>query len=209
MRSFWLATGVTIISFTLDGTATAAGASPSIFCCENASGQRVCGDVLPQACYGRAYRRVAADGTVIERFAAPMSDQERAEAARAERLRELEEARRRSQRLQDRALLDTYRSIDDIDARERRAVSDIQRDLARAREREAQIRQDYERLQEEAKLHPKGQVPDDLALAIRDNRSEMSAQATVIDAKLKNIEAEQARYQRDRERYRVLTKGQN
>ena len=208
MRTLWIGTGVMMLTCTLAGAATAAGASPSIFCCENADRQRVCGDVLPQVCYGRAYWRMASDGTVIQRFAAPMSDQERAEATRAERLRELEEARRRSQRLQDRALLDTYRSIEDIDARERRAVNDIQRDLNRAREREAQIRQDYERLQEEAKLHPEGQVPDDLAQAIRDNRSEMNAQGTVIDAKLKNIEAEQARYRRDRERYRVLTRGQ-
>ncbi len=204
MRKLWLGAGLVIFGF-VSASPVAVAASPSIYCCENAGGQRVCGDVLPQACYGRAYRRVAADGTVIERFAAPMSEKERAEAARAERLRELEEARRRSQRLQDRALLDTYRSLDDIDARESRAVADIQRDLDRARQRERQIRQEYERLQEEAKLHPQGQVPDDLTQAIRDNRSEMNAQATVIDAKLKNIEAEQARYQRDRRRYRALT----
>lgn len=208
MRTLWRATGVMLFSYTVTGATLAAGAGPSIFCCESASGQRVCGDVLPQACYGRAYWRMAGDGTVIERFAAPMSDTERADAARAERLRELEEARRRSQRLQDRALLDTYRSMDDIDARESRAVADIQRDLDRARDRETQIRQEYERLQEEAKLNPPGQIPADLEQAIRDNRSELNAQGTVIDAKLKNIEAEKARYHRDRERYRVLSRGQ-
>ena len=188
-----------------DLPAPVAAKGASIFCCENARGQRVCGDVLPQACYGRAYRRVAADGTVVERIAAPMSADERAEAARLERRQELEQARRRSQMLQDRALLDTYRSMDDIDQREARAVADIDNDLRRAYAREAEIKKGSERLQEEAKLHASGELPGDLAQAIRDNQSELSAQQTVIEAKLKNIEAVRARFARDRERYRLLT----
>ena len=194
---------------TLGATAAEAAGSaqkgPSIFCCENATGQRVCGDTLPQACYGRAYRRVASDGTVIQRIAAPMTEEERVEAARVQRLRELEEARRRSQRLQDRALLDTYRDAGDIDSRERRAVDDIQRDLDKANNRMADLRKDADRLQEEAKLHPPGQLPVDLQQALNDNKSEQSAQETVIEAKQKNIEAVRARFARDRERYKVLT----
>jgi DNA repair exonuclease SbcCD ATPase subunit len=189
-------------------TAQAAGNSyrgSSIFCCENEAGQRVCGDTLPQVCYGRAYRRIASDGTVIERVAAPMTAEERAEAARTERLKELEEARRRSQRLQDRALLDTYRDLSDIDTRERRAVDDIQRDLDKADRRMAELKKDAERLQEESKLHPSGDMPVDLQQAINDNLSEQSAQQTVIEAKRKNIEAVRARFARDRDRYRVLT----
>lgn len=184
---------------------TSAAKGPTIFCCENTDGQRICGDTLPRACYGRAYRRVASDGTVIERVAAPMTEAERAEAARVERLKELEEARRRSQRLQDRALLDTYQSLADIDVRERRAVNDIQRDLDRAQTRMAELQKDADKLEEEAKLHPEGAMPVDLRQAINDNTSEQSAQATVIEAKQKNIEAVRARFARDRERYKVLT----
>jgi len=178
--------------------------APSIYCCENEAGQRICGDTLPQACYGRAYRRVASDGTVVERVAAPMTAEERAEAARVARLRELEEARRRGQRLQDRALLDTYRDLGDIDERERRAVNDIQRDLDKADRRMAELKAEAVKLQEESKLHPPGQLPVDLQQAINDNVSEQSAQETVIDAKKKNIEAVKARFARDRDRYKVL-----
>jgi myosin heavy subunit len=184
------------------------GKGTSIFCCENESGQRVCGDTLPQACYGRAYRRVASDGTVIQRIAAPMTAEERAEAARVQRLKELEEARRRSQRLQDRALLDTYRDMNDIDERERRAVNDIQRDLDKADRRMAELKVEAGKLQEESKLHPPGQLPVDLQQAINDNLSEQSAQLTVIEAKQKNIEAVKARFARDRERYKVLTESE-
>ena len=201
MKRLFATTAVLLVGL-LDVPVATAG---TVFCCENAEGRRVCGDVLPQACYGRAYRRMASDGTILERVAAPMSDAERAEAERATRLRMLEDARRRMQRLQDRALLDTYRDINDIDDRERRAVSEIERDLDKARARDAELRQNQVRLQEEAKLHPAGNLPADLAQAMRDNQSEISAQETVIDAKLKNIEAVRARYARDRERYKALT----
>ncbi len=189
-------------------SAMAAGSAkkgPSIFCCENAAGQRVCGDTLPQSCYGRAYRRVASDGTVVQRVAAPMTEEERIEATRVKRLKELEEARRRSQRLQDRALLDTYRDAGDIDTRERRAVDDIQRDLDKANRRMAELGKEAAQLQEESKLHPPGQLPVDLQQAINDNKSEQAAQDTVIEAKQKNIEAVRARFARDRERYKALT----
>ncbi|QID16453.1 hypothetical protein G3580_01695 [Nitrogeniibacter mangrovi] len=194
-----------LLLFVDTAAVAAAPKGPTIFCCENSSGQRVCGDTLPRVCYGRAYRRVASDGTVIERVAAPMTAEERAEAARVQRLKELEEARRRSQRLQDRALLDTYRDLGDIDTRERRALDDIQRDLDKARQRMAELKAEADRLAEEAKLHPPGAMPVDLQQAINDNTSEQNAQATVIEAKQKNMEAVRARYARDRERYKVLT----
>ena len=162
---------------------------------------------MPQACYGRAYRIVGADGTVLERVAAPMTREERQEADRVKRRKELEEARHRSQRLQDRALMDTYQNIDDIDVREQRAVDDFKTDLDKARVRMDELKADEVRLKEEAKLYSEGDVPTDLREAINDNQSEQSAQLTVIEAKEKSIEAVRARFARDRERYRMLTEG--
>lgn len=181
--------------------------SRQIYCCDTAEGKRLCADKLPQVCYGRAYRIVGADGTVLERVAAPMTREERQEADRVKRRKELEEARHRSQRLQDRALMDTYQNIDDIDVREQRAVDDFKTDLDKARVRMDELKADEVRLKEEAKLYSEGDVPTDLREAINDNQSEQSAQLTVIEAKEKSIEAVRARFARDRERYRMLTEG--
>lgn len=178
-----------------------------IYCCDTAEGKRLCADKLPQACYGRAYRIVGADGTVLEHVAAPMTREQRQEADRIKRRKELEEARHRSQRLQDRALMDTYQNIDDIDVREQRAVDDFKTDLDKARVRMEELKADAVRLKEEAKLYAEGDVPTDLREAINDNQSEQSAQLTVIEAKEKSIEAVRARFARDRERYRMLTDG--
>jgi len=178
-----------------------------IICCENEQGKRVCADSLPKACYGRSYRVIGADGTVLETVAAPMTREQRLEAERLQRRKELEEARRRSQRLQDRALLDTYQSAEDIDARERRAVDEFKRDLDKAKARMAELKVEEVKLKEESKLYPDGDIPVDLREAINDNTSEQSAQQTVVEAKEKSIEAVRARFARDRERYKALNEG--
>ena len=36
----------------------AGGGSGLLYCCNDSNGKQVCGDILPQACYGRAYREI-------------------------------------------------------------------------------------------------------------------------------------------------------
>jgi len=182
-----------------------AAAGGSFYCCESKDGRRVCGNPLPQACQGQAYRVLAADGTVLKQVAAPMSDEERARVEREERRKALEEERHRAQRLQDRALMDTYSNVEDIDTRERHAVDEFQRDLDKAKRRMEELQAEAARLGEESKLYPPNELPQDLRQAINDNIAEQSAQQTVIEAKQKGIEAVKARFQRDRERYKLLT----
>ena len=40
------------------------GCGGNIYCCEDANGRSVCGDVLPVQCYGRAYREISPQGIV-------------------------------------------------------------------------------------------------------------------------------------------------
>lgn len=183
----------------------AMAASGAIYCCEDDGGRRVCGNPLPNACMGRAHRIIGANGMLIKEVAAPMTPEERAAAEREERRKEMEAARRRTQQLQDRALLDTYRSLEDIDERELRAINDFQQDLDKAGRRMDDLKKDAQRLAEESKLYGANEVPQDLKQAINDNKAEQAAQLTVIEAKEKGIEAVKARFDRDRERYKLLT----
>ena len=45
------------------------------YCCD-VGGQPVCGDILPAACYGRAYREMSPSGLVRRTVAAPLTPQE-------------------------------------------------------------------------------------------------------------------------------------
>ena len=40
------------------GVAPGAAHAGKTLCCVNAQGRNICGDILPQECYGRAYREV-------------------------------------------------------------------------------------------------------------------------------------------------------
>ena len=86
-----------------------AGAA-SIYCCD-VGGQPVCGDILPAACYGRAYREMSPSGIVRRSVPAPLTADEIAQRAAAEHKRRAEEAERMRQLRLDQALLETYRDM--------------------------------------------------------------------------------------------------
>ena len=56
-------------------------AAPSIFCCNNEAGRQVCGDVLPSACYGRAYRELGYTGRTARTVEAPLTGEQRVQRA--------------------------------------------------------------------------------------------------------------------------------
>ena len=73
----------------------------SIYCCD-VGGQPVCGDILPAACYGRAYREMSPSGTVRRTVAAPLTPDEIAQRAAAEHKRRAERGHRLVQAMQKR-----------------------------------------------------------------------------------------------------------
>ena len=60
-------------------TGTSALAAGNFFCCNDASGKQVCGDILPQACYGRAYRELGSNGQTIRTVDAPLTAEQRSQ----------------------------------------------------------------------------------------------------------------------------------
>ena len=61
----------------LAGTASSFAAA-RIFCCDDQSGKQVCGDILPSACYGRAYRELGQSGRTSRVVEAPLTAEQRA-----------------------------------------------------------------------------------------------------------------------------------
>ena len=72
LAGFSCALALTVSSGTL--AAQPAGAA-SIYCCD-VGGQPVCGDILPAACYGRAYREMSPSGIVRRTVPAPLTADE-------------------------------------------------------------------------------------------------------------------------------------
>lgn len=176
----------------------------SIYCCE-VGGQPICGDVLPPACYGRGYRELSPQGTIRREVQAPLSADEVARREDELRRRRLADAEALKQQRIDRALLETYRSLDDLDARRGRALAELDHSIETLRQREADLIQRQRDLIRESSLNDSRQGRQDIAEDIRSLDSEIVAQRTVIDVKQREREAVRSRFEEDRRRYVELT----
>lgn len=181
-----------------------AGGGAAIFCCD-VGGQPVCGDILPAACYGRAYRELSPAGIVRRTVAAPLTAEEIAQRAAAEHRRRAEEAERMRQVRLDQALLETYRSIEDLDSRRDRELRELDRSIRQLRAREAELLERQRGLIDEATRTDKSDVAASLETDIRLLDSEIVAQSSVIAAKMRERSAVLERFDEHRRRYVELT----
>ena len=62
-----------LVALALVAGAPLAQAAGKLYCCNDASGKQVCGDLMPQECYGRAYREVGDSGRTVRNVEAPLT----------------------------------------------------------------------------------------------------------------------------------------
>ena len=200
MASTWLRSSVFAVLLGLPLLAAAQG-SRNIYCCQSASGQSICGDVLPQACFGREYREISPRGLVVRVVAAPLTAEERARLAEQQRLQAIEEEERERQRRIDTALLETYRSREDIDRREASSLADIDAVIRDIRQRLVELDDEQEQLDALiASLSP-DQVTNRHRLARSDIDNERATYQRLLESKIKEREAVRERYAADRKRF--------
>lgn len=189
----------------MGGTPASGNPKPSsgagtITCCEDESGRRICADVLPPACYGRAYREISPQGTVTKVVPAPLTPEERARIEQEEKARKAIEDKAREQRRRDAALLQTYASVEDLEAQRQRAVAELDKDITMAYRREAEAVERRSKLEQQSQAYANKPLPPELAGQLRENEGELAAHRSVIIAKQRTMEAVMARYDADRRR---------
>ena len=195
--------GVLAIALALSGSGMAAG---KLYCCDDAKGMQVCGDLLPHACYGRAYREIGASGRTLRNVAAPLTAEERAQQALEEAKRKEEEAALKEQQRKDQALLNTYGSVKDIEAMRSRAQDDVQRSIAAAQEKIAEIRVQRKKFEDEAEFYKKKQLPAAVQKGLNDTAFEITAQESIIESKQKELKIIREKYDEDKRRYIDLSR---
>lgn len=175
------------------------------YCCTDASGRRACGDTLPQVCYERAYREVSPGGRVLREIEAPLTSEQRSrrdaelKIQRDKAIKEAEAKRR------DRVLLDSYATVEEIDARRDREIASITVDLKRAKAQEADLLATRAKLE---KLKPAtGAIPRDVVEDLVTNTSELAAVRSIVDSKQRDIDATRTRFEAERNRFIELTRG--
>ena len=177
-------------------------ASGKMFCCE---GGRICGDSFPERCRGKAYSILDAKGNLIREEPAPLTPQQKAEAAaEAQRKKDLEE-HAREQRRQDQALLQTYTSAQDIDRSQARAELDVGAAIRGAEEKIAAARKQRKKFEDEAEFYKRKSLPPEVTKGLRDADHEIKTQQELLDVKRKDLASIQTKYDADRKRYAELT----
>ena len=189
----------------LAATPTGSG-SAILFCCHDANGKQVCGDILPQACYGRAYREIGEGGRTVRQVEAPLSSEQRAQRAVEDEKRRKEEAARQEQQRKDQALLNTYGNERDIDAMRARSEEDVNKAIKAAEAKIGEIRAQRKKFENEAEFYKKKTLPADVQKGLRDADAEIQAQESIIEAKKKELDIIRVKYDEDKKRYLDLTR---
>ncbi|MDR2614315.1 MAG: hypothetical protein LBC91_03195 [Candidatus Accumulibacter sp.] len=189
--------------------AALAGAAPSakaaeggrFYCCTDAAGKYVCGDILPHACYGRAYRELGADGRTVREVAAPLTAEQRAQRTAEEERRQKDEVAQKEQRRKDQLLLDTYVSLDEIEVTRKRLLDDVRRSISDAEERIAEIQAQRRKYEEEAEFYRKKALPPEIEKGLADTEFEIKAQESIIEARKKDVTAVQEKFDEEHKRF--------
>ena len=140
-------------------TESANGAGGMFYCCTDATGKYVCGDILPQSCYGRGYRELGADGRILHEIAPPMTAEQRAQQSAEEEARRQEAIAQKEQQIKDKALLDTYANVDDLESLRKRTLDDVQKFISNAEAQIADIKVQRKKFEDEAEFYKTKTMP--------------------------------------------------
>lgn len=200
-----IAAGRLLVLLALSGAGQAIAAS-TLYCCLDEKGKQVCGDLLPQACVGRAYRELGSSGRTIRNVDAPLSAEQRARQAAEEEARKEQEVALAEQKRKDSALLNTYGSEQDIEVMRGRAEHEVRLSIKSAEAKIAEALKRRKKFEAETEFYQKKPLPAEIAKGLRDIDYEVKAQESAIAAKQKELEIIGLKYETDKRRYLELTR---
>ena len=191
-----------LLSLVLPIPVMAAGAN--IFCCNDERGKQVCGDILPMACVGRAYREINQVGMVVRIVEAPLSPEMKALRAQEERKKQEAEEAVREQRRMDAALAQTYGNEADIDLMRQRAEADVHKSIAAANEKIAEAKRRRKKFENEAEFYKKKQVPPEVEKGLKGEENAIRAQEELTEAKKREFDLLKAKFDEAKRRFREM-----
>ena len=174
--------------------------------CTSKDGKKHYGSAIPRECLGGPVEELNSRGMVIKRFDVEGDDTMKAqkEADLAKR-KEAEQANKEASR-RNRALLATYTSEKDIEEARKRALVENQRAVSEVQARIAGLKKEQARLTKELDFYTgKNKPPAKLNEEIKNAEIDIRAQEGLLEAKKKEVETINHRYDEDRQRYRELT----
>jgi len=172
--------------------------------CTGNDGKKYYGSTIPSACLGRPLELMNKQGLMVKRIDPEGDEKARiAKEAEAEKKRELEAANREAQR-RNRALLATYTSEKDIEDSRTRDLRNHDKGVQEVLKRIEDIKKRQQQFQRELALFNeagKGSPPARLQEEITNAEIDLKAAQSLLEAKKKETQAINARYDDDKRRY--------
>lgn len=182
-------------------------ASARIYCCTDGNGRRVCGDILPAQCQTRAYNEFNTQGVVKKKYDAPLTPEQRVQRDADLAKKKAADNAAAEQARRDKAMLASYNSAADIDAKRARTVAGAQADIKTAEERLEAVQQRLEKLRKGAERYAADgkPAPDAIKANLRDSEADLAVRQKVLEAKQQELVTIQEHFDHDRKRFLELT----
>jgi hypothetical protein len=164
----------------------------------------ITGQLPPQECKNSEIRELNPDGTLHKIMPAPRSAEQirRDQAAEEARLRKEEDERAEARK--DRALIETYSNLDEIEAARRRDLAGRQMLIDRAETRIAQYKKERKRLDDEAEFYVNREMPRKLKESFATNQALTEQQEKTRTDSLIEMRRINERYDADRKRFEEI-----
>jgi hypothetical protein len=186
---------------------TAIPAAARIYCCTDGNGRRVCGDILPTQCQTRAYNEFNAQGVVKQKYEAPLTPEQRVQRDAELAQKKAAEHAAAEQARRDRAMLTSYNSVADIDAKRSRTIFAAQADISAAGERLEAAQARVEKLRKSIERYngTNKPVPESLQANLRESEVDLTGRQKALELKKQELVTIQEHFDHDRRRFLELT----
>lgn len=196
-----------LLMFALMVSVTLPAHAGKTYCCNDDRGRRLCSDIVPSECYGRAYNEVGPNGSILKRVEAPLTTQEKEQrAAEVARKKEQELAAKEEKR-RNAALLNAYASEKDIDFMLQRALADLAAGTKEVQAKYDEAVKRKQKLDSELEFYKKKPVPQSLKDQIKSSEAEIKTQQIALEARKTEEDKVKLKFEEDRKRYLELTQG--
>ena len=180
-------------------------ANQRMYKCIDAKGKVYYTQVPPRECLGRDTQELNKQGMIINK-AAPGPSQTEAKAKEADAKKKAEEAEKtKEERRKALALLNTYSSEKDIEDQRSRALKEAQEQIAATEKTIAGAQKRQQDLEKEKEFYVKKPMPAKLKQEISNVEIEIKNQTALLEAKRREIDTINTKYNEDKRRYVELT----
>jgi hypothetical protein len=180
-------------------------AQTRIYTCKDASGKTITSDRPLPECQGREGRVLSGQGATVQKIDAPLTPEQIAAREAEQQKKREEEERRREQLRKDKALLNTYSSLDDIESKRQRALAQIEREMRESERRVSLLERQASENRAEAEFYKKKALPPELKRRVDENEAALKAEKGLHGSKKGEVGHVNVKFDEDRKRYIELT----